>query len=296
MSPLQLSPVECVLDAKSQLGEGPTWWPRIKRLVWVDIEKSRIHLFDPATRQNDTYEIGSHVGCAVPGSNGDIFFAGAKGFGQLNLATKAITWITHPESHLPGNRFNDGKADPAGRLWAGSLPYAEKAPEGGLYLLDEHRKAHRILGDISISNGLTWSLDQRTLYYIDTPTMRVDAFDFDPATSAISNRRTVIRVPEGVGYPDGMTIDAEGMLWIGMWDGWAVQRWDPRNGKQIDKIDLPVARVTACCFGGDALDELYLTSASTRLDAATLAKQPLAGGLFRVKLKVKGIASFEYRG
>lgn len=288
--------VECVLEAKAQLGEGPSWLPKLKQLLWVDIEKSRVHLFDPASRRNRTFEVGCHVGCAVPGVNGNIFVATARGFGELNLANGTVDWIVHPEAHLPGNRFNDGKADPAGRFWAGSLPYDEKTPAGGLYVLDERRQARQVLKDISISNGITWTEDRRTMYYIDTPTMRVDAFDFDPATSGISNRRTVIRVPEGVGYPDGMTIDREGMLWIGMWDGWAVLRWDPRTGKVIGKIELPVARVTACCFGGDQLDELYLTTASTRLDAASLAKQPLAGALFRVKPGVSGYAPFEYRG
>lgn len=290
------SPVECIYDAKAQLGEGPSWLPARKQLLWVDIEKSRVHLFDPVTRGNQTFEIGCHVGCAVPGTSGDIFVATAKGFGQLSLATGKTTWITDPEADLPGNRFNDGKADPAGRFWAGSLSYAEKEPIGGLFLLDEHRQARKVLGDVTISNGLGWSPDQRTFYYIDTPTMRVDAFEFDPVTSAISNRRTVIRVPQGIGYPDGMTTDREGMIWIGMWDGGAVTRWDPKTGEMTGKIELPVSRVTACCFGGENLDELYLTTASTRLDPAALAQQPLAGGLFRVKPGVQGFAPFEYRG
>lgn len=293
---MNTTPVECVYEAKAQLGEGPSWLPKLKQLLWVDIEKSRVHLFDPASGTNRTFDIGCHVGCAVPGTNGNVFIATAKGYGELNLLNGQVSWIVNPEAHLPGNRFNDGKADPSGRFWAGSLPYDEKTPAGGLYVLDEHRQARQVLKDISISNGLTWTEDKRTMYYIDTPTMRVDAFDFDPATSGITNRRTVIRVPEGVGYPDGMTIDREGMLWIGMWDGWAVLRWDPKTGQQIGKITLPVARVTACCFGGDKLDELYMTSASTRLDAESLAKQPLAGSLFRAKPGVSGFAPYEYRG
>ena len=296
MLSIQPSPIECVLDAKAQLGEGPSWLPRLKKLMWVDIEKSRVHLFDPVACTNQTFEIGSHVGCAVPGANGNIFLGTAKGFAELNLTTGQIHEITHPELHLPGNRFNDGKADPAGRFWAGTMAYNEQAGAGALYLLDEHRQATQRVSDITISNGLTWSADQRTMYYIDTPTMCVDAFDFNPTTSEIANRRTVIRVPQGGGYPDGMTIDAEGMLWIGMWDGWAVQRWDPLTGSLLGKIELPVARVTACCFGGDTGEDLYLTTASTRLDAASLAKQPLAGGLFRVRLSVAGPAAFEYRG
>ncbi|MBM3846346.1 MAG: SMP-30/gluconolactonase/LRE family protein [Verrucomicrobia bacterium] len=296
MSDLRRSEVQCVLDAKAQLGEGPSWLPRSRKVLWVDIEKSRVHLFDPATGANQTYEVGCHVGCAVPGSNGNIFLGTAKGFAELNSSTGKVTEITHPEAHLPGNRFNDGKADPSGRFWAGSMAYDESQGAGGLYVLDEARKATLRVPGITISNGLAWSSDARTFYYIDTPTMRVDAFDFDPQTSAIANRRTVIRIPDGQGYPDGMAIDDEGMLWIGMWDGWAVQRWNPRDGQFLGKIELPVARVTACCFGGDSRDELYLTSATSRLEAADLAKQPMAGGLFRVKVAVKGPAGFEYRG
>ncbi len=288
--------VECIFEGKAQLGEGPSWLAGSKELLWVDIEKSRVHLFHPGTGQNRTFEIGCHVGCAIPGVRGGIFVATAKGFGELDLSSGKVSWITHPEAHLPGNRFNDGKADPAGRIIAGSLSYEEKEPIGGLYLLDEHRVAKKLVSGITISNGLAWSVDHRTLYYIDTPTMRVDAFDFDPAISGLSNRRTVIRVPEGIGYPDGMTIDREGMLWIGMWDGWAVTRWDPRTGKMLQKIELPVGRVTACCFGGENWDELYLTSASTRLSAEALAKQPLAGSLFRCRPGVAGFAPFEYRG
>lgn len=296
MSDIQKSAVECVFQARAQLGEGPSWIPWLRKVLWIDIEQSRVHLFDPVSRSNQTFDIGCHVGCAVPGANGNVFVATAKGFGELDLHSGRLSWITHPEAHLPGNRFNDGKADPAGRLWAGSLAYSEAAGAAGLYLLDENRQARRVLDGITISNGLAWTADHRTFYYIDTPTMKVEAFDFDKSTSAISARRTVITVPEGVGYPDGMAIDREGMLWIGMWDGWSVQRWNPRTGERLAKIELPVARVTACCFGGENLDELYLTTASTRLDAAALAGQPLAGGLFRVRVGVQGYAPFEYRG
>jgi sugar lactone lactonase YvrE len=296
MMSLQKSRVECVLDAKSQLGEGPSWLPQLKKLLWIDIERSEVHLFDPGQRKDQTFDVGSHVGCAVPGSNGNFFLGTAKGFAELNPKTRQVSLITHPEQHLPGNRFNDGKADPAGRFWAGTMAYDERKGAGGLYVLDEHRHAKKCVSDITISNGLAWTQDRRTLYYIDTPTLCVDAFDFDPVTSNISNRRTVIRIPEGTGYPDGMTIDSEGMVWIGMWDGWAVQRWDPRSGTLLGKIQLPVARVTACCFGGEEGDELYLTTASTRLDPASLTAQPLAGGLFRVRVDVSGPAAFEYRG
>ena len=190
MSEIQQSAVECVFQARAQLGEGPSWLPWLKRVLWIDIEQSRVHLFDPVSRSNQTFDIGCHVGCAVPGANGNIFLATARGFGELSLHTGQVSWITHPEAHLPGNRFNDGKTDPSGRFWAGSLAYSEAAGAAGLYLLDEKRQARQILAGITISNGLAWTADHRTFYYIDTPTMRVEAFDFDKSTSAISARRT----------------------------------------------------------------------------------------------------------
>ena len=287
---------ECVLEAKAVLGEGPSWDVKRQRLLWVDIESSLVCVFDPVTRENKTFPTGSHVGSAVLSAKGDVIAATHQGFVRLNLDTGAFTPICDPEADLPGNRFNDGKCDPKGRFWAGSMGYDESKTTGNLYRLNEQLKAEKMLDGISISNGLAWSADQRTLYYIDTPTMRVDAFDFDPETSAISNRRTAIQIPEGIGYPDGMSMDAEGMLWICLWDGWAVTRWNPNTGEQLEKISLPVGRATSCCFGGRDLNELYITSASTRLSEEELAKQPLAGALFRVKPGVSGPPPFLFAG
>jgi sugar lactone lactonase YvrE len=169
-------------------------------------------------------------------------------------------------------------------------------PPGKLYRLDADGSMHVMLRGVSTSNGIAWSLDRRTLYYIDTPLLRVDAFDYDDATGAIANRRTVITVPPGIGRPDGSTLDAEGMLWVARWEGWGVTRWNPRTGELLQSIRLPVARVTSCAFGGPGLDTLYVTTARNGLTPEQLAAQPFAGGLFQMKPGVCGLRAPAYAG
>ena len=287
---------ELVLDAKVLLGEGPWWNARSGQLYWVDIEGCAIHVFDPATSQDRKIDVGQMVGCVVGRKSGGVALALQHGFYHLDLDTEKLTPLVDPESHLPDNRFNDGKCDSRGRFWAGTTRINHDEPAGFLYMLDADLNVHRRLDDVWISNGLAWSKDDRTMYFIDSPTADVVAFDFHGPSGEIGNERLVIEIPEGGGSPDGMTIDEEGMLWIALWDGWRVIRVNPENGAIIDEIKLPVARPTSCCFGGANLDELYITTASTRLPAEELAKQPLAGGLFRCKPGVKGLPMVEFVG
>lgn len=287
---------ELVLDARVLLGEGPWWNARTGQLYWVDIEGCAVHVFDPATGQDRKIDVGQMVGCVVGRKSGGVVLALQHGFYHLDLETEKLTPLVDPESHLPDNRFNDGKCDSRGRFWAGTTRVKHDEPEGFLYMLDADLNVHRRLDDVWISNGLAWSQDDRTMYFIDSPTGEVIAFDFDAAAGEIGNERVVIEIPEGGGSPDGMTIDEEGMLWIALWDGWRVIRVNPENGAIIGEIKLPVARPTSCVFGGVNLDELYITTASTRLPPEELAKQPLAGGLFRCKPGVKGFAAVEFVG
>ena len=205
---------------------------------------------------------------------------------DLDLLTEnqaATMMISNPEPHLPGNRFNDGKCDPAGRFWAGTMSHTDEPEKGSLYLLDKDLSVTQKIENVSISNGLAWSPDQNTFYYIDTPTKKVAAFHFDKTNGNIENKRYVIQFSNNEGTPDGMTIDSEGMLWIAHWDGWQISRWNPATGEKIKTILLPVSRVTSCCFGGKNLDDLYITSASTGLSDDQLRKEPLAGSLFVIK-------------
>ncbi|MDX2040629.1 MAG: SMP-30/gluconolactonase/LRE family protein [Acidobacteriota bacterium] len=287
---------ELALDAKVLLGEGPWWNARTQQLYWVDIEGNAFHVFDPTTGYNRKIDVGQMIGCCVGRKSGGVVLALQNGFYALDLETEKLTPLVDPESHLPENRFNDGKCDSRGRLWAGTTRVQHDESAGFLYRLDADLTVNRKLDDVWISNGLAWSLDDKTMYYIDSPTSEIVAFDFDARSGEIANERLVIEIPEGGGSPDGMTIDEEGMLWVALWDGWRVIRVNPERGEIIDEVRLPVARPTSCVFGGANLDELYITTASTRMPAEELAKQPLAGGIFRCKPGVRGVPAHEFAG
>jgi sugar lactone lactonase YvrE len=287
---------ECVLDIKATLAEGPCWLEDRQKLLWVDIEGSKVNLFDPASGKNQAWPAPSHVGVAVPTRRGDFLLATQQGFMRLDPESGQLSPLVDPESHLPGNRFNDGKCDPQGRFWAGSIAYDRTPEVASLYRLTPELQYERMVDKVSTSNGMAWSLDGRTMYYIDTPTRRVDAFDFDGERGVIANRRTVIRVPEQLGKPDGMTIDREGMLWVALWGGRCVTRWDPARGELLGRIEVAAERVSSCCFGGTDYRTLFITTARTGLSPEALDLQPLAGGLFAAEPGYQGLPPMRFGG
>ena len=201
------------------------------------------------------------------------------------------------EEIVEGVRMNDGKCDPAGRFWAGSMAYTGDKGAGKLYRLDPDLSLHTVLDSVTISNGLVWTSNNSTFYYIDTPTGRVDAYDYDHGAGNISNCRTAVEIPDGQGGPDGMTIDSEDMVWVAHWGGGCVTRWNPQTGELLETVEVPGARqITSCALGGANLDDLYITSASIGLDDEGLAEQPNAGKLFRVKVKAKGVPARGFAG
>ncbi|CAI6018673.1 SMP-30/gluconolactonase/LRE family protein [Cohnella sp. JJ-181] len=286
---------EALTDVKSALGEGPLWLPEAKQLLWIDIEGMCIHLYTPSTGARRRIPVGQRIGAVVPASDGRLACAMQRGFYYLDMRTERLEPIADPEVDLPGNRFNDGKCDPSGRFWAGTMPIEGEALTGSLYRLDGDGTARRMFGDVGCSNGLGWSLDETVMYYIDTSTGRVDRFDYDAATGDIANRRTVCRIPPEQGYPDGMTVDREGMLWVAHWDGGCVTRWNPDTGECLEHVAVPASRVTSCCFGGDGLDLLYITTASVGLSEAQLRDEPLAGCVFVYAPGVGGMPAHVYR-
>ncbi len=288
---------ELVIDAKATLGEGAIWHAQKQRLYWVDILAGHVHIYDPVTNRNRTIEVGQPVGTVVPRRSGGVIVAVRHGFASLDLESGALHVLCEVEHDLPNNRFNDGKCDPAGRLWAGTMSmHGEEPGAGSLYCLEQDHSVRRMLTGVTVSNGIVWSLDQSTMYYIDTPTLEVTAFDYDVATGSISRPRAVVRIPKDQGLPDGMTIDAEGMLWIAHWGGSQVSRWDPASGQQIQAVHVPTPLVTSCAFGGSNLDELYITTARIGLDETALREQPHAGGLFRAYPGVRGVEAVEFAG
>ncbi|MCF2716130.1 SMP-30/gluconolactonase/LRE family protein [Paenibacillus sp. UKAQ_18] len=273
-----------VIDAKAKLGEGPSWDQRFQRLFWVDIEGFQLHIYDPSTCTDRTIDVGEHIGAVVPYLKNKVIVALISGLYCLDIETGAKVLIHDPEEGRLGNRFNDGKCDPAGRFLAGTMSLNDEHAQGALYSLSTKGHVSLLVDKASISNGLAWSADHRMMYYIDTPTLEVVSFDYDVAQGTIRNKQLVARLDESEGYPDGMTIDAEGMLWIARWGGKRVSRIHPAHGEVIAEVSLPVNCVTSCAFGGEHLDELYITTAQDD----DSSDQPLAGGLFMVKTGVKG--------
>jgi sugar lactone lactonase YvrE len=287
---------ELVLDAKAALGEGPVWSAREQRLYWVDIEAGCLHAFAPSEGTDRVYELGEMVGTVVPRGRGGVMLALHHGFAAFDPQSGELTRWSDPEAHLSRNRFNDGKCDPAGRFWAGTLSLDRTPGAASLYCLEADGRVRTMLQGVTNSNGIAWSLDGTSMYYIDTPTRQVTEFEFDLASGQIANPRPVITIPADSGKPDGMTIDADGMLWIALWDGGCVGRWDPRTGELLARVEVAARRVTACAFGGPDLTDLYVTTARTGMGDVELAAQPLAGGLFHVRPGVAGVPAFEFAG
>lgn len=280
---------ELLTNQKSILAEGPCWDAQNQIFIWIDIIGEKVFVYNPVNDNLRTYSTGQAIGAAVPNRKGGLVLALKDGFYSLNLNSGEITAIyTGIEDDKENNRFNDGKCDSYGRFWAGTMDMDGKKEAGCLYYLTADLKVRTVLKDVSISNGLAWSKDDKTMYYIDSPTKEVCAFDFDLELGEIFNKRVVVRIPDGQGVPDGMTIDKEGMLWIAQWGGWCVSHWNPVNGELLDKISLPVSRVTSCTFAGKCLDELYITTASEGLSKEELSKQPKAGCIFKVKTDTSG--------
>lgn len=285
-----------ILDARATLGEGPVWDHHTQRLYWVDIMEKRIHLCDADGANARFLQLDQYVGAIAQREAGGLIAALQHGFYTVDVDSGELTPLSDPEQELAGNRFNDGKCDPAGRFWAGTMSLTNQPKAGALYRLDTDFSVQRMVEEIGISNGLAWTADAATMYYIDTHTRRVDAFDFDLESGTLRNRRTVIEIDTSEGSPDGMTIDEEGMLWIAHWGGWQVSRWNPVDGKKIGSIAIPASNVTSCSFGGADWNELFVTTARVGVNEERLTEQPYAGGVFKVKLDVKGTPAHRFKG
>ncbi len=279
-----------VLDTKSTLGEGALWHPEEQKLYWVDIEQFQLNIYDPVTGENKVVNTGQHIGTVVPIENENKVLVALKdGIYTLDPESGALYLVVSPEKGKANNRFNDGKCDPGGRFWAGTMAFDGSRGAGSLYRINHDGSARKILEHVSISNGIVWSSDNRTMYYIDTPTRQISAFDYDRETGNISNRRTAVSVPDEMGFPDGMTIDNRDKLWVAHWGGGCVAQWDPETGKLMKKIEVPAPHVTSCAFGGENLDLLFITTARSGLTKKQLEEYPLSGGLFIARPGAKGV-------
>jgi len=274
---------------KSMWGEGPIWHG--EDLLYVDIEGHKIIRFTPATGEEKMWDVGERVGTVVARERGGVVYAGDKGISFLDTITGAIKPVADPETDISTNRFNDGKCDPAGRFWAGTMHLGpNRVPSASLYCLHTDLSVEKKFGPVTVSNGLVWTKDTQTLYYIDTPRQNVIAFDFDNATGGISNERVVLDLKVYGNSPDGMTIDAEDRLWVAFCHGAAVRCFNPLTAKLEAEIKLPCAEVTACAFGGDDLGDLYITTGPQK------GVDDLGGRLFVTRPGVTGVKAFGFKG
>jgi len=287
------SQVWCIADVHAVLGEGPVWVEREAALYWLDIKGRRIFRIDQEGERRE-WATPLRVGSLAPRAGGGFIAGTEDGIALIDLEQERFEVVERPEQHLPDNRFNDGKVDRAGRFWAGSMDDTEQAATGTLYRIGPGMACTRIDDGYKVTNGPAFSPAGDIMYHNDSALQVTYAFDLD-RDGNVGERRVFARYGEGDGYPDGMTVDAEGCLWIAFWDGWCVRRYSPA-GECLARIDVPVARPTSCAFGGSGFAQLYITSASIGLDEAEIARQPYAGGLFVVSPGVSGLPDLSFAG
>lgn len=288
--------VECVSECPSLLGEGPMWSPRDEALYWVDILTPAIHCFNTATRTDTETKLGSMVSLAIPKATGGLLVATPGGLMTYDVDSKRLQAFCHPESDRPGNRYNDGKCDRMGRLWVGTLDIGTAANRGNLFKVEADGSWKKMDSGLTVANGMGWSPDNRHMYFTDSMRRTIYRYDFDLRLGEIANRQPFITLDPNDGTPDGLTVDADGCIWVAVWDAWRVSRYSP-EGKEIMRIKMPVPRPTSCCFGGENLDTLYITSASVRLNSEVLAAAPLSGSLFAIRVPgVRGLPETIFSG
>jgi len=286
---------ELVLDARAEHGEGPMWHAAENVLVWVDIARHLVHLYDPASGNDRTIDVGQPVSAVAPRASGGLVMALQEGYAALDTVSGRVKLIAAVDKGTLPSRMNDGKCDSEGRFWAGTMAFSQQRGSATLYRLERGHSVTTMLRDVTIPNGPAWSLDNRTIYFNPGATGGVDAYDVDPLTGALSNRRPFISIPSDVGAPDGLTVDDEDHVWVAVWGGWAVHRYTP-DGQLERVVRLPVAHVSCPTFGGADLTDLYITTSPEGLSDEERRAQPHAGSLFRYRPGVAGPAPFAFQG
>jgi sugar lactone lactonase YvrE len=288
--------VQCVWEAGATLGEGPMWSVREQALYWVDILSHRLHRYAPdSAQQNRTWQFDEEITSVAERAEGDgLIVTMRHRLAYFDPAVEKLETLLEVEKDLPGNRFNDGKCDALGRLWAGTMDFGCTEPTGSLYRFGPNNALAKIDSGYPITNGPAWSVDYKTMYYNDTFHGRVYAFDFDLERGEATNRRLFLQLGGKAGNPDGMTTDSEGGLWIALWGAGKLSRRDAA-GEVLQEVDLPCSQITSCTFGGPDLKTLYITTAAQGLTQEQLQGEPLAGGLFAVDLDLAGMKAYAFK-
>jgi sugar lactone lactonase YvrE len=280
---------DIAVQATASLGEGPTWDSRTGTLIWIDILAPEIHRWNPSTGRNETSSAPQHVGAAKPRASGGLVVNLRDGVAIVDTAGEYRWLVYWARDEVRGN---DAAVDAAGRLWAGTMRYDSAEGGGWLARVEPDGKASMVLEKVTISNGVGWSPDNTRMYFADTPTGLLDVFDYDLATGAVTSRRHLVDVD---GSPDGLCVDADGCVWVALWGAGQVRRYTP-DGTLDRTITVPASQTTACCFGGDRLTDLYITTARVGLSDQELAEQPLSGSVFVVPDAGTGMPSTTFAG
>jgi L-arabinonolactonase len=290
-----MADVRCVHEFAHALGESPVWHAQEQALYWVNVHGPQILRLTPSTGEVKLWTLPDAVGSIGIRAQGGLIAATKRGFHVFDTTTGTLHPLSDPESHLPDNRFNDGRCDRRGRFWSGTMSEAAREPLGSLYCIDADLRVKAARSGIIIPNSLCWSPDDRVMYFADTYRHKIWAYDYDIETGTPSNERVFVDLSDRLGKPDGSTVDAQGYLWNCQYSGGRVCRYAP-DGTLDRTIELPVTQPTSCAFGGPGLQTLYITSARQNLTPEQLAKEPLAGALFAVDLDVTGLPEPAFAG
>lgn len=283
--------VEILHASQCILGESPLWHPERKCCFWVDIENGILYEYNWIYKTAKTWKFDYRLTLALQGKDNQLILALNTKIARFDLESEQMEWLPDVEIPSLNMRCNDGACDSFGRLWVGTMHLGHTNGAGALYCVDTNLSVHKKLTNTTISNGIVWSLNNKRLYYIDSPTQVVQSFIFEEGAGKIIFEKNIIHIPVEMGTPDGMAIDEEGMLWIAHWGGFGVYRWDPNNGQLTGKIEVPVPRVSSCAFAGENLDYLVITTARENLNEEELKKYPDSGNVFFAKVDVKGVVT-----
>lgn len=287
---MQQTNAHLLLNTKAQLGEGAIWDNQTQLLYWIDINGKTVNVYNPTQKTNTCFNVLKRPGTVVLINNNLVLVALEDGLVTLNINNGEIIYqLQTPQLEANGLRFNDGKCDKNGRFWVGSMGLKAEKEAGILYSLQNQFVLKEELNHRTISNGIAWNAEATKMYYIDTPSSSISCFDYDLLTGSIKNKTEIIAINPALGYPDGMTIDNQGMLWVALWDGFAVACFNPNTGQMLHKVNIPAPKITSCAFGGTNLDTLFITSARTDMDAQELEKYPLSGSLFYANVGSVGV-------
>lgn len=286
---------EMVYKAEATTGEGSIWHSERNSLFWVDIEGKRLYEYSPDKKDCRVRKFDRMVSTVVPETDSTVIVSLQDEIVRVNLNDGSLSSIAPIPDYEGKVRCNDGKCDPAGRLWIGTMGFGAPEGAGSLYAVGADGTVTTKLDKVTISNGIVWSADRKYMYYNDTPTGRVDRYRYDEHTGEIEYDGIAVTLPAGTGSPDGMAIDSNDNLWVAQWGGFGVYCYNPHTGELLAKVEVPAPNVASCAFGGKDMDMLYITTARAGLSEEELKEYPLSGSLFVCKTEVCGTQPYRFK-